>query len=576
MREAATGFAGIGEEFLPLQRLYRWERERADRIFLSQPAGGRLRDWTWAEAAGEVRRIAAYLRSQGWAPGSNVAILSKNCAWWVMADLAIWMAGHVTVPIYASLRPDSIRQILEHSQSKACFLGPTEEADMAADMPPGVSAIRFPNAPAGPGPGWNSLIAGCQPLAGEPTRAAGEVATIFYTSGTTGLPKGVMQTFRAFSFLTWALLRRFDLPPEGSILSYLPLAHILERGGEELPAILLGWRIFFTERPETFLADLRRARPTAVFLSVPRLLLKFQQGVFERLPSHKLDRMLRLPVAGPLIGKRILAQLGLDAVRYAACGGAALPVSLMLWYRGLGLNLVEGYGLTEGMITHLNLPDNPRAGWVGRPLEGVEAKRSEQGELLLRSPMNMAGYYRDPDSTNDAFTPDGFLRTGDLVEVEPDGQTRIVGRIKEQFKTSKGKYVAPSPIELKLGVHPDIESCCLMGAGLANPFAVAVLSPEGRQKCEDPERRVALERSLGGQLHHLNLQLDAHERLMFIAIVDGPWTVSNGLVTPTLKLRRTPLEERYLGFVDHWMGQERQVVWEPQAKVRVAGRADAA
>jgi len=576
MNGASTGTIGLSEDSLPLQRFYRWERERANRIFLSQPMGGSLRDWTWAEAASEVRRIAAYLRAQNWPTGSNVAILSKNCAWWIMADLAIWMAGHVTVPIYPSLRPQTIRQILEQSGARACFLGPTDDPEAFHAIPQRVSVMRFPNAPAGPGPNWNILILGCDPLTGYPARAGGELATIFYTSGTTGAPKGVMQTFLAFTFLARGLVQGLDLPEEGSILSYLPLAHILERGGEELPAILLGWRVFFTAGPDTFLADLRRARPTAIFLSVPRLLLKFQQGVCEKIPAKTLDLLLRIPLVRSLVGKRVLKQLGLDKVAYAACGGAPLPPELLRWYRKLGLDLLEGYGLTEGMITHLTRPENVREGYVGPPLEGVEARRSEQAELLLKSPMNMRGYFGDPVSTAEAFTPDGFLLTGDLVDIEPDGQMRIVGRIKEQFKTSKGKYVAPSPIEMKLAVHPDIESCCLMGSGLPNPMAVAVLSAEARQRCADPAMRQALEDSLALQLLQINDQLELHERVMFIAVVDGPWSVSNGLMTPTLKLRRAPLEERYREHVEVWKSQQRRVVWEPERKAARAGSQEAA
>jgi long-chain acyl-CoA synthetase len=280
------------------------------------------------------------------------------------------------------------------------------------------------------------------------------------------------------------------------------------------------------------------------------------------MPERKLDRLLRIPILRGVVRKRILQQLGLDAVRYAACGSAPLTPELLLWYRNLGLNLLEGYGLTEAMITHLTSPGNVRAGYVGSALDGVESKRAENGELLLRSPMNMLGYYKDPQATRNAFTEDGFLRTGDLVEIEVDGQVRITGRLKEQFKTSKGKYVAPAPIETKLLAHPDVESCCLMGAGLPSPFAVAVLSDAARRRCADPGMRKELEDSIQRRLEEVNAQLESHERIAFVAIVDGPWTTANGLMTPTLKLRRTSLEEQYLAYVDAWKKQGRPVVWQ--------------
>ncbi len=555
------GTIEILPEDLPLQRFYRWERERADRPFLTQPfGGGKLREWTFVEAAGEIRRIAAYLKAQGWPAGTNVAILSKNYAWWVMADLAIWMAGYVVVPVYPTLRAQSVRQILEHSGARACFVGPTEEKEAPeAGIPAGVTTVRFPNA----GPDWDRIVQETPPLEGNPVRPADELATIFYTSGTTGIPKGVMHRFGMFTYQLKVFQRILDLTgEEHRVLSYLPLAHILERGGQEIPAVLLGWHVYFTEGPETFLTDLKRARPTSFFLSVPRLLLKFQQGVREKVPARKLDRLLRIPVLGRLVGKKVLRELGLDRVRYAACGSAPLEPELLWWYRRLGLNLVEGYGLTEGMITHLTRQGNVRPGYVGPALDGVEARRSPQGELQIKSPLNMLGYYKDPQATREAFTEDGFLRTGDLVDIEPDGQTRIIGRLKEQFKTSKGNYVVPAPIETKLLAHPDIESACLMGSGLASPAARVVLSPEGRRRASDPVERAKLEASFAELLARVNSELNPHERVAFLAVAEGPWTIGNGMMTPTLKLRRGPLERLYLARIEEWKQQGRPVIWE--------------
>jgi long-chain acyl-CoA synthetase len=579
MNGRVTGVPAISEDELPLERLYRWERERANKLFLTQPyGGGRLREWTWLQAAREIRRMAGYLKAQNWEPGSHVAILSKNCAWWVMADLAIWMAGHVTVPVYPSLRAMTVRQILEHSESKACFIGAMDEPEAAtAGIPAGLRLIHFPTAATGPGRDWDTVVAESLAIEGHPTRAAGDLATIFYTSGTTGAPKGVMHHFTALSFFTRSFTRGYDLSGEDHrILSYLPMAHILEREGQELPAILLGWHIFFTEGLESFLTDLQRARPSSVFLAVPRVLLKLQQGVYEKIPRKKLDRLLRIPVVRRIVRKKILHQLGLDAVRYAACGAAPLPPENLMWFRDLGLNLLEGYGLTEAMITHLTRQGKVRPGYAGSPLDGVEAKRAGNGELLLRSPMNMLGYYKDPAATREAFTEDGFLHTGDIVEVEPEGQIKIVGRIKEQFKTSKGKYVAPAPIETKLAAHPDVESCCLMGAGLAAPFGVIVLSPEARQRCADPILKKELEDSLQERLEQVNTQLEAHERVLFLALVEGPWTIGNGMMTPTLKLKRAAVETQYLAYVDYWKSQDRVVVWETEARTRHAGAADPA
>ena len=551
------------DDELPLQCMYRWERERAERIFLTQPFdGGNVSDWTWSQAANEVRRMAAYLKSQGWGPGARVAILSRNCAWWILADMAIWMAGYVTVPVYPSLKPQSVRQILEHSGARCCFVGPTDERESASSgIPPAVLCIRFPNVPANGDKSWQAALESSAPLEDNPTRPSSDLATIIYTSGTTGTPKGVMHSFAAFCYDARRLADLLGATSDQRALSYLPLAHIVERAGLELPAILLGSRLFFTEGIETFLADLHRARPT-LFLSVPRLLLKFQQGVFEKVPKEKLDKLLRLPIIDRYTKRRILRQLGLNTVVHAACGAAPLPTEILLWYRNLGLDLAEGYGMTETLVTHLPRPGHVRPGYVGAAIEGVEVKLGPNNELLVKSPMNMLGYYDDPDGTRDAFTPDGFFRTGDVVQLDPDGQLKIIGRLKEQFKTSKGKFVVPAPIESKLMSQPDVEACCLMGSGHASPFAIVLLSAEARRRCTTLDARKAIEQALQSRLEQVNSELDPHERVQFVAIADGPWTVSNGLMTPTLKIKRTVLENRYQTLVDNWERTNCPVVWE--------------
>jgi long-chain acyl-CoA synthetase len=177
--------------------------------------------------------------------------------------------------------------------------------------------------------------------------------------------------------------------------------------------------------------------------------------------------------------------------------------------------------------------------------------------------MNMLGYFRDPEGTRNAFTSDGFFRTGDIVHIDTDGQMKIIGRMKEQFKTSKGKYVAPAPIESRLVAHPAVEAVCLMGAGMPSPFAVVLLAEDVLQRCRDAKARAEMEQSLAKLMDEVNAQLDPHERVNFIAIASGPWTVSNGLMTPTLKIKRPVLEGRYQAFVDGWKSEGRPVVWEP-------------
>ena len=561
----------VTNDDLPLSRLYRWERLRADRVFLTQPfGGGKVRDFNWQQVADEVRRMAGYLRARDWEPGSRVAILSRNCAWWIMADLAIWMAGHVSVPIYPSLNCRTARFILEHSEAKGCFLGATDDKEMTTcGLPPGVHCIAFPTAPPATQPVWDSVIAATPPLTDSPVRAADDLATIIYTSGTTGTPKGVMHRFTAFSYFAKTASELLGLTSEERLLSYLPLAHIVERCACEAFGLFLGFHLYFTEGIETFLVDLKRASPT-VFPSVPRLFMKFQQGVFEKVPQRRLKKLLRIPLLNRVVKKRILNQLGLHAARYAASGAAPLPIEVLLWYRNLGLDLFEGYGMTETMITHLPIPGQVKPGYVGTAIEGVEAKLGDNAELMIKSPMNMLGYYKGPHGAREGFNEEGFFRTGDIVQMDSDGQVKIIGRAKEQFKTSKGKYVAPAPLESKLMALPAIEACCVMGAGLPGPFAVVILSPDARKMCGDPAAREALEQAVLEQLNVVNADVDPHERMRFIAIVDGPWTVANEFLTPTLKIKRSVLEGRYLPMVENWEKLKTPIVWESAALGRSA------
>ena len=549
------------EDALPLQRVYGWERQRPNRPFLTQPLSDGLREWSWAQAMGEVRRMAAWLASQDWPTGSRIVILSKNCAYWMMSELAIWMAGHVSVPIYPSLTAGSVRKLLEHCEPVACFIGGVEDKTVADDgIPSGVLRVRFPTAPEFDALTWDSIVAETAPMTASPVRASGELATIIYTSGTTGTPKGVMHRFAAFSYFVAAGVRVFGEGYDDRMLSYLPLAHIAERALVEACAFYLGFHVFFVKSVETFRADLRRARPT-IFFSVPRLFVKFQQGVLAKVPQQKLDRYLKTPVLGRIVRRRILTELGLDKVRLAASGGAPLPVSTLTWFRSIGLNLVEGYGMTETGITHTPREGRCHPGFVGDAAPGVETRIDDNGEVLVRSPMNMIGYYKDPEGTRAAFTEDGFFRTGDLGELDADGWLRIIGRVKEQFKTSKGKYVSPTPIEKLLSAHPGIEACCVTGAGMSHPFALVLLAQETRDSISTPEGRRSVELSLEDLLDRVNAQLEAHERLSFLVVTPGPWTIANGLLTPTMKLKRNVLDLTYSKYFGEWTTASGPIVW---------------
>jgi long-chain acyl-CoA synthetase len=549
-----AGEAQLAAEELPLERAYYWEKRRPRQIFLTQPFGGGVRHWRWTDTMNEARRMAAYLKAQNWPPGSRIVILSKNCAWWILAELAIWMSDHVTVPLYTSLPVESARRLIEHCGPVACFIGPVDNAALPSEaIPTGTPCIRFPNAPACQALDWDSLIAATAPLQTNPVRSPQDLATIIYTSGTTGSPKGVMHRFAAFPYFAKAVTQVTGKNQRHRVFSYLPLAHIAERALTETGGLYEGWRIFFCESPDTFLRDLQRARPT-VFFSVPRLYAKFQAGVLQQIPQRKLDWLLRIPLLGYFVKRRILRKLGLGAARVAASGSAPIPLDLLLWFRKLGLPLSEGYGTTEAGITHTALDNRFRPGYVGCSAPGVDVRIAENRELLVRSPMNMLGYYGDPEATREALLSDGFIRTGDLGEVDEEGWLKINGRIKEQFKTSKGKYVSPAAIEMMLNVHSAIESCLVMGSGLAAPFAVVVLSLQAQQSAE-------LEHSLEGLRQSVNAKLAPHEQLKFLVLTRRKWSVDNGFLTPTLKLKRPVLEAHYAPCIPGWTAAGDTLIW---------------
>jgi long-chain acyl-CoA synthetase len=553
---------------LPLPRFFHWEREQPDRIFLTQPLGGGIvRHISWREAADEARRMAGYLLAQNWPAGSRVALLGKNSAHWILADLAIWMAGHVSVPIYPTFNAASLRYILEHSESRACFVGKLDATDaLVAGAPVGLPLIALPLAPAlAPGMkavAWDAIVASTAPLKENTERKGEELATIIYTSGTTGHPKGVMHRFSA---LTWGLKsasRRVPMSMQDRFFSYLPLAHVAERMVIEQGSIFYGGHVFFAESMDTFVQDLQRARPT-VFFSVPRLWVKFQQGVHAKLPPEKLQRLLKLPLIGGMVRRKVLKGLGLDQCRLAAGGAAPMPADVLHWYRGLGLDLIEVYGMTENCgVSHATLPGTCHPGSVGLPYDGVEARiDSRTGEIQMRCPSVMLGYYKDVVQTADTFTADGWLRTGDKGQVDDGGYLRITGRVKELFKTSKGKYVAPAPIEALLVRHPDIEACAVTGANFAQPLGVVMLSAEAAARAASLPGRAQLIDSLTTHLKSMESRLEAHEQLECIAVVTTPWTPENGFVTPTLKVKRARIEEAYASRYETWLSQRKPVVW---------------
>jgi long-subunit acyl-CoA synthetase (AMP-forming) len=548
----------------PLEQVYRWEKAKADELYLTQPMGGGVvQEYTWNRAVGEARRMAAYLKSLELQPGSRIALLSKNCAHWIMTDLAIWMAGHVTVPLYPTLNADTVNYVLEHSEAKLLFVGKLDDWDMMKPgVPDDISCLSFPLSPPNDFPTWDTIISENQPLQEDVAREPDDMATIVYTSGSTGRPKGVMISFRAMAEAAAGAAQEVEMCASDRVLSYLPLAHVMERYVVEQTSLSIGYQIFFAEDLSTFLQDLQRARPT-LFISVPRLWSKFQLGVFQKLPPKKLSLLLKIPVVSGLIKKKVLTGLGLEHCRFAGSGSAPLSEEIINWYKSLGLELLEGYGMSENFgYSHFSRRGRDRVSYVGEPLPGVEQRISAIGEIEVKSPGDMMGYYKNEEKTREARTEDGFLMTGDKGEIDEQGRLKITGRIKEIFKTSKGKYVAPAPIENKLVNHEAIEVVCVSGADCPQPHALLMLSEDALPKREDPAFRENLETGMTTLIQNVNASVDPHEALQFVVVVKDSWTIEGGFLTPTMKIKRDAIEANYESNIVNWYAAKQRIIWE--------------
>jgi long-chain acyl-CoA synthetase len=550
------------QDALPLDLFFQREQDHPQRPYMVQPLpDGSLLHLNWGEVGDQARRAAGWLRGLHLEPGSRIAIISKNCAHWIVADLAIWMAGHVSVPLYPNLTADSVNHVLSHAQASLAFIGKLDDwPSMRNGIPPGTPCVGLPLRPAGEFDfTWDDLQQG-EPIRDNPQTRPEQLATIIYTSGTTGTPKGVMHTFGSMAFAGNRAIALFQVTEKDRVLSYLPLCHVAERMFVELTSFYAGVEVFFADSLDTFLVDLQRARPT-IFFAVPRIYTKFQMGVFSKMPAQRLQLLLKLPLIGRVIGRKVLVGLGLDAVRYALSGAAPVPDAMLHWYRRLGLNLLEVYGMTENCgYSHVCRNGKEKIGWIGQANPDVEVRISAEGEVLVSSGATMAGYYKEPEMTAEVITADGFLRTGDKGQQDDQQYLRLTGRIKEIFKTSKGKYVAPAPIENRLAEHVRIEQVCVVGDGLPKPLALCILSDAGREAAAGSQR-VELEDSLRQLLERVNQQLDKHERLQGLVVLGQPWAIENGFLTPTLKIKRNVVESVYGKHFPEWSERCETLLW---------------
>lgn len=542
----------------PLATFYKWENAQRNRLYLRQPINGEWQNYTWGECGDQVRRMAAYLKSLNYEPGSRIAILSKNCVHWMLSDFAIWMAGYVSVPMYPNMSPNTVKQILEHSESKMLFVGKLDDwAYLKPGVPENLPCVAYPFYGITEYKNWDDIIKNNAPIKENPDYPMQNLCTIMYTSGTTGVPKGVMHTFYNFGFAAEYAFPELKVDNTAVFFSYLPMCHIAERLLIEMGSLYTGGQVSFAESLETFPKNLQETSPT-LFLAVPRIWSKFQEKILEKMPQQKLDRLLKIPIVNGIVRKKIKAALGLSKAEQCFSGAAPISVDTINWFWKIGIKIQQAYAMTEDCCySHTNYIDRNKVGTVGLRFPHVDVKISEQGEILIKHPAMMKGYYKEEAQTKEVFNEEGYFKTGDKGDVDTEGYLKITGRVKELFKTSKGKYVAPMPIEMKMAANTDIGQALVIGYGLPQPMVLVTLSENGKKKSN-----ADVEAGLDKTLKAVNETLDSFEKLEKVVVMKEEWTIQNNMLTPSLKIKRNEVEKLFQDNYEKWFEMKGDVIWQ--------------
>jgi long-chain acyl-CoA synthetase len=558
------------------------ERRLGTRVTAHVPCDAGFKPVTFAELSHMKRDIAGALHARGVRRGDRVAIVSDTRLEWCAADLAILSLGAVTVGVYPSSTPDQMRFILAHARCKGAFVAgtaPRASMQQARDaLPPNAFVVDFDSDLAA----FRAEAASTQvPDLAAVGLGPDDVATIVYTSGTTGKPKGVVLTHKALFSASRTGIEALGIGERDEGVGFLPLAHVLARVNF-YGTLHSGSIIWFAKSMEE-VADVWRAAHPTVLALVPRVLEKIQgrilgavaeapaarQKLFaralevgkdvveRRARGEKIPRSLSVEHAlwERLVYKRVRAGLGWDRLRFALSGGAPLRRDVATFFHALGVLVLEGYGLTETSAASIvSLPGACKIGAVGKPLPGVDVRIAEDGEILLKSPGLFTRYEGDEEdalsATRDAFTPDGFFRTGDVGHLDGEGFLRITDRKKDLLVTAGGKNVAPQAIEAALLADARLAQAVVVGDGRAYLCALIALDPLA------PLQGASREQVVAEAVARANATLARFEQVKRWTIVDE-LTIADGLLTPTQKVRRKAVNERYASAIDAMYAEER-------------------
>ncbi len=552
--------------YSPIDFFYKWEKETPNAIFLKQPDGRIWHKLSYGEVGNQARKMVSALRKMGMQKGDHIGILSKNCCHWIIADIAIMMGGFVSVPFYASLPKKQLAEVIKASDIKLLFLGKLEKwGDKGDAIPNEVTCIKFPhykgNAVVDRGLAWNKILEENEPSNDLAKNKLDDIWTILFTSGTTGTPKGVVHTFRNPAIVIAGekesnFIGVFKIKSQ-RYFSFLPLNHVAERIAVETACLATGSSISFAESIDTFVQNLQDTQPTTIF-AVPRIWTKFYLGVLERLPQKKMDLFLKIPFLSSWFKNKLKTKLGLRDAKIVATGAAITPAHVKSWYKKLDIHLVEAYGMTEVCGAICNSPDpNSPYDSVGTVVPGCEVKIDPiTQEILMKSPFAMKGYYKEPEKTSEVLK-DGWVYSGDRGTIDENGFVRVIGRVKDSFKTEKGKYIIPNPIEESLCQNKNIEQICLVGLTCPQPLAIINLSEAGKLQANEN-----IESSLTETLQTVNKELENYERISTIVIDSTSWTEENEILTPTLKVKRNKIEELYKDNYLNWHEADNEIIWK--------------
>ena len=549
-------------------KFYEWEKKFRDNPYLRQPFGDEWEEYTWGKVGDMARRLATGLKSLGLRDGAHIGIYSKNCREWIISDLAIVMAGYVSVPFFPSLNGKELSYIMEYGDVDALFLGKIETwEDIKNDLPNDMPMITFPHykgcSKVTRGFKWHDFINSYEPIQNPNKPKLSDLWTIIFTSGTTGNAKGVMLTYQAIDGFKVVLddpNNPLGIKHDGNndFISYLPLNHIFERVVIEWCSFRYGGTISFVETIDTFGKNLKAVQPH-VFAAAPRVWTKLQVGILSKFSQKTLDILLNIPLISGLLKKLIKKGLGFTRTRIAVSGSAPMPVELIEWFRKVGIFITNGYGMTENcaICSSVDGKDFGKLNTVGKPQKGVDLKIDEEtGEILMKGPFVMICYYKNEELTEQTLRG-GWLHTGDKGFLDEENYLHITGRVADSFKTSKGEYIEPLTLEQYFVNINEIEEVCVVGLGIAQPICLVQLSEIGK-KCSNEE----ISNLLLDRLNEVNSEVVNYKKISTLIVVKEEWTQENGIVGPTQKLKRGKIQDKYSNYYLKWHESDEKIIFE--------------